>query len=124
MNEDLTIFVLASFGLSNALAFLHIGLPFRILVSGLSDKQFYLRIKYDRLRGVRQTVLGRACRCHACIGFWIGAILSLGWAAQFDYALVGNVSVRIAQLVLGGLVASGSNFIIWVILKRLGAELL
>lgn len=114
------LYLVMGFALTNAAAFLHIGHRFRKAVSGLSDDQFRVLAHNKLLDGFRQEMLGRLVRCHACAGFWIGSLLSLlhgGFIVEYM-----RVNSTVEQVVGDGLLLSGSNFILWVLLRWFKAE--
>ncbi len=117
------LFLSVGFAITNALAFLHVGRGFRRVVSGISDDDFLLRLEYmspGPLMGFRQSFLGKLVRCHACLGFWIGAILSLLlWGVTTEYLEAPSKPVC---AIADGFLLSGFNFVLWVCLKKLGVE--
>jgi len=127
---SLFLFLLIGFSVTNALTFLHVFLWFRTLVSGVSDKKFEHIVSRDnddtvpysvlkRFTLFRYEYLGRLVRCHACMGFWVGVCLSL---------LQGGFITEYMQcaydlfFLWDGFLLSGSNFFIWLIARKLGAE--
>ncbi len=111
-------YLLTTFGLTNALAFLHVGRPFRHAASGLTDAEFRTMADKGYLEGFRQCVIARMVRCHACMGFWMGCLLSPAyWAGPGTSPMV-----IIQHVSHDGLAASAFCFIVWVALWRLGAE--
>lgn len=117
MEFDVIFFCLASFGITNALCFLHIGHWFRWLVCGCWDQDFYWYLEKGVL-DKRQSVLGRLVHCHACMGFWVGFGLSMGGFGPFWDANILEWSVAI----MDGFLVSAFNFILWVVLRKLGAD--
>lgn len=114
------LYLVMGFALTNAFAFLHIGHGFRKAVCGLPDRDFFALAKQGALRGVRRSFFGKLVHCHACLGFWIGCLLSLAHGGFIvEYMKVGST---VEAVVMDGLLLSGFNFILWVILVRLGAE--
>lgn len=118
---EIIFFCLTAFGITNALSFLHVGHWFRRLVCGLWDKGFYHCLRNDHLgdylEGFRQRVLGRLVHCHACLGFWVGFGLSAGGLGPF---WAGDLWWLAA--IMDGFFVSSVNFILWVTLRKLGAD--
>jgi hypothetical protein len=113
-------FLLVGFGITNSIVFLHIGHWLRRLVSGVSDTEFYSSISnrkalldFPTLKRFRIQFFGRMFRCHACMGFWVGSIFALSY---YHSPLI--------ESVLHGFALSAANFILWVILVKLGAKTL
>lgn len=116
---SLLLFLLIGFSITNALVFLHAFHWLRIFISGMTDWVFSLAIKKRMLHGFRNAYLGRFVRCHACMGFWVGVSLSL-LAGGFINKYMG---LSFIEVVIGdGFLLSGSNFFIWLVLRKLGAE--
>ena len=116
-------FLLVGFSITNSIVFLHVFSWFRKLVSGLDDKQFHLAVERkrgQRLEGFRETYLGRMVRCHSCMGFWVGLVLSItykGFICRYvDFLFLYDTVIADAFLL------SGFNFCAWVILQKLGTE--
>jgi len=115
----LLLFVLIGFSITNAVVFLHVFAWLRSVISGLSDNEFEFASHKGTLEGFRQKVLGRLFRCHACTGFWVGGFLS----ASLGGFISEYVELSFTFDVVGsGLLLSCTNFIIWVVLRKLGAE--
>jgi len=116
----LFLFLSIGFSITNAVVFLHVFHWLRRAVSGLSDHDFYEMVQKKRGRsvGFRTSYLGRLVRCHACVGFWIGVFLSLISGSFINEYM--SLSFPI-DVVADGLLMSGFNFVVWVILKRHGA---
>lgn len=115
------------FGVVNALVFLHVGAPFRRLLSGTEDMFWKINIKsYNDNVATRASYvdkpwerfqllcLGRFAHCHACMGFWIGSLQAF-WMEGFNPEVV-------HQCVAFGFLSSAFCFVLWVVLKRLGAD--
>lgn len=115
----LTLLLAIGFSVTNTLAYLHVFHWLRSLVSGLTDREFNARVLRRGLQGFRQEYLGRLVRCHACLGFWVGVSLSLiGLGSISEY-----VDLSFPLDVVGdGFLVSGTNFFVWLVLRRLGAE--
>jgi hypothetical protein len=111
------IFLLVSFGITNALAFLKIGHPWRRLWSGMDDNTWKQRTRLGKLRGFRQNTLGNAVRCHACCSFWIGGGLSLVWWPGPILAWS-----RAFNAFSAGMAASAFCFVLWMFCRKMGAE--
>lgn len=109
--------ILATFGLSISITFLHVGYPLRLLVSGMADKDFRRAVKSSSFSGFRQRVLARWIRCPACVGYWVGMGLSMWWWPEQLLVWRG-----LADAACAGLVTCAANFIIWVVMLRLGAD--
>jgi len=115
----LALFLLVGFSVTHTLVFLHVFHGFRSLVSGLTDREFDNRAIRRGLMGFRQEYLGRLVRCHACMGFWIGVSLSAGYGGFIS----GYMDLPfLHDVVWDGFLLSLSNFILWLVLRRLGAE--
>jgi len=113
------LYLVTGFAITNAVSFLHIGHGLRKAVCGLPDDDFFALAKQGALRGVRRSFFGRLVHCHACTGFWVGCLLSL----EHGGFIVKYMNVSIAEQTVGdGLLLSGFNFILWVVLVRLGAQ--
>lgn len=113
-------FIFIGFSITNAVAFLHVFSIFRRIISGLSDAGFRLMIREGVKLSFRERFFGKLVRCHACMGFWVGAFLSwYGGGCISRY--VDNLS-QIDTIVADGFMLSGANFIIWLVLRKLGAE--
>jgi hypothetical protein len=116
---SLFIFLIVGFSITNALVFLHVFHWFRTLVSGVTDKRFERAVSNEKLKGFRNGFLGRLIRCHACMGFWVGVSLSLGYGGFISKYM--DLS-SLTDVIGDGLLLSGSNFVAWVVLRKLGAE--
>ncbi len=119
----LLLFLFIGFAITNAVVFLHIGHGVRRLVSGLTDEEFLLRLDYSSpapLTGFRQIYLGRLIRCHACMGFWVGLLLSLGLGGIFQRYV--DVFPLLSAFFADGFLLSAFNFVLWVVLSRWGAK--
>jgi len=112
-------FILIGFAITNAFVFLHVFHWFRELISGLSDFDFYHLAQKEELVGFRHAYLGRLVRCHACFGFWVGAFLSF-----FSNGVINKyIDIPLCLSVIGdGLILSACCFVLWLMLKNLGAE--
>jgi hypothetical protein len=114
------IFILfIGFSVTHAVAYLHVFHWLRKLISGVSDKEFYMVITSGEVN-FRASFFGRLLRCHACLGFWVGVFL---------YSFNGNPIVEemvvhgpIVEAVCSGFLQLGFNSFAWLILMRLGAE--
>jgi len=107
------------FSISHSIAYLHIFHWFRKFISGVDDKTFYRIIICKEVK-FRVGFFGRLVRCHACLGFWVGVFL---------YCFNGNPIVKemitfgqIAETVGFAFLQLGFNSLVWLILRRLGAE--
>ncbi len=114
----LFLFLAIGFSITNAISFLHVSSLFRKAVSGLTDLQFFTKAKNCTLVGFRQSVCGRLVRCHTCTGFWVGVFLSISYRGFISKYM--EVSL-LECIVLDGLLLSGFSFVLWVVLRRLGA---
>jgi hypothetical protein len=114
----LLLFLAIGFSITNAMSFLHVSSWLRKAVSGLTDLQFSIKAEQNELSGLRQAWLGRLVRCHACLGFWVGGFLSVlfqGFISEYmEVSFAGSV-------ILDGFLLSGFNFVLWVVLRKLGA---
>ena len=116
---EMLIFLSCGFAITNAVVFLHAFHWWRKLSSGLADSEFEFLAAQGHLRGWRAQYIGRLVRCHACTGFWVGAFLSLICGGFIiDYVDIPDISGVIGD----GLVLSGFNFVLWVVLRKLGVE--
>ena len=120
----LYLFLTIGFGITNAIVFLHIFGWLRKVLSGVDDGTFQRLAACKRLPHWRARFLGRLVRCHACMGFWIGMFLYV-----FLYLATGDHMIEIVltrlcivNAVLCGFIQSAANFILWVFLRRFGAE--
>lgn len=115
-------FLLVGFAITNMLVFLHVGHWFRKLVSGLTDTEFFTMMcnPTPRLTTFRHVWLGRLVRCHACMGFWVGLGMSLVCGPNAYFCV--DCGLYYADAVGDGLLVSGSNFIVWLVCRKLGAE--
>lgn len=114
----LAMFFCVGFSATNILVFLHVCHWLRELVSGLSDEGFRLKCKVGGL-SVREAYLGRLMRCHACMGFWVGVSLSALYGGFITEYMVLSFP---ADVIGDGLLLSFFNFLLWVVLRKLGAE--
>jgi len=89
-------FLVVGFAITNAVTFLHIGLPLRNLIN--------------------DNIFGRLIRCHACFGFWVGFGMSFLYPLGFVFD---NIYLN---AISDGLFLSGFNFMIWALLCFLGAN--
>lgn len=97
----LTVFVLAVWGLANAVTVLDAGKPIRRF-----------------LRDV--PVLGKMFQCPACLGFWIGMAASWSvFSPSLSCVSKEFPDPRVAAMVADGLVCSGVNWILHVLCERL-----
>lgn len=115
------LFLLAEMGLSWSITVLAIGAPIRQLfdtlfgrppklIKGKGGKKKYVEAELTKLQIL--------VRCPACIGFWIALAISKGiYSPCLDSGLTG---VIILASVLDGLVAVGVNWVMHVVLTRLG----
>ncbi len=103
------IYFLSVFGLTNAIVFLHVGKPIRELITGIVDEEFHLRLKTAKMNW-RERWLGRLIHCHACSGFYCGLII---------YPVIFDLNLNIITYSLS---ASAINFILWVILMKIGVD--
>jgi hypothetical protein len=115
----LALFLAVGFSITNTLVFLHVFHWLRVLISGLTDREFQNRTMRRGLQGFRQEYLGRLVRCHACAGFWVGVSLSLIGAGSISEYM--DLSFPL-DVVGDGFLLSVSNFGFWLVLRRLGAE--
>ncbi len=113
-------FLAVGFSITNAVVFLHVFSWLRKLVCGLSDKEFHKLAHGGMLSGFRGGFLGRLFHCHACMGFWIGVLLSL----RLGGIIVEHVSAisQLEGIVADGFLLSGFNFCLWVVFRKLGVE--
>lgn len=109
-------FVLASYGLANAIAVLKLGQPLRSLARKIPPS--YVRIKKakdgtqeEEPRSLWLDLVG----CPPCIGFWIG--LALSWYA-FSPASV-FVHRHLLASVVDGLVASAACYLLHGLAERI-----
>jgi len=117
----LVIFFLAiGFSITNSIVFLHVFSWLRKLVCGLSDAKFFSLAKERKLGGFRNAFLGRMFHCHACMGFWVGVLLSY----RCDGFIVRHVESfgRFDSMIMDGFLLSGFNFVLWLVLIKLGAK--
>ena len=116
------LFVLVGFSITNAIVFLHMFEWLRQLACGLDDFGFRKAIFRNRVKpcGFRVTFIGRLFHCHACMGFWVGVLLSVAYGG-FILDHIDSISLY-ESVALDGFLLSGTNFIAWVILRKLGAE--
>lgn len=123
LNMHLFLFLAVGFGVSNAIAYLRAFEWLRKVVSGLSDVQFEYSLKDEGETETRISVIrdffGHGIRCHACIGFWIGMILSM---LAGSVSLGGLTDCRAIAVVADGLLLSASNFVLWTVLSGIGAK--
>lgn len=112
------LFFLVCFGIANAICFLHIFHWLRAAVSGMTDREFINLAKMRRLVGFRQRLIGRGVRCHACVGFWVGATLSLIRDSGTTIGM-GKLALDVFQHAFA---SSAVCFVTWVVLRKLGAE--
>ena len=96
--ERLIIFVLLVWGVTNIISGSMIMKPFRDLLYNLSP------------------TLGKLISCYMCTGFWVGISISF-WCVGTIYP-----NSIIAGPVLDGFIGSGTTWIIFVILEKLGAR--
>jgi len=115
-------FVLVGFSITNAIVFLHVFEWLRELACGVDDFNFRKAMIRRQMIpcGFRVAFVGRLFHCHACMGFWVGVLLSFAHGS-FILDHVGSISFY-ESVVLDGFLLSGTNFIAWVILRKLGAE--
>ena len=114
----LFVFVMVGFAITNSLVFLHIFEWFRRVVSGMSDAGFNTLVHHKAVSGFRLGFLGRLVRCHACMGFWVGFCLSL----YFGGFIPRYMEIAYPYDVLAdSFFLSGTNFVLWIILRKLGA---
>lgn len=95
----LVVFILAVYGAAAAITVLRAGAPLRWLVKSSQELSHFLH-------------------CPACVGFWIGCA-----ASAFVYAgpaLASSTSFNWLLVLVDGLVACGSCWIIHVVLCKLG----
>lgn len=111
---------LAVFGATNALVFLHVGAPFRRLLTGYEDKTWKGLVMDNELipdnplSRFRVLFLGRLAHCHACCGFWVGFIYHLAFN-RFEITMI-------LDSFQFGLASSTFCFATWVVMHRLGAN--
>ena len=120
---NLFLFLFVGFSITNSLVYLHIFHWLRHLISGMSDVVFYRSVEGKqgrKLETFRQRYLGRLVRCHACMGFWVGASLSLVYGSPI--MMIDGQLGKWEGVVGDGLLLSGFNFILWVILSKMGAK--
>lgn len=72
------------------------------------------------LRGFRLEALGRLLHCHACMGAWVGAFLSIVHGGFINEYML--FSVPWVVHIFDGFFLSGASFFAWVVLRKLGAE--
>jgi hypothetical protein len=90
----------------------------RLLVSGMSDKEFFDKAHSGTLCGFCEVYLGRLIRCHACTGFWVGIFLSL----LHEGFIHNRIANHWTGILFDGFLLSAFNFVFWIALRRLGAE--
>jgi len=118
-------FIFVGFGITNAIVYLSVSEWLRKIISGISDEEFksmllLQRFKRDNTYSFRRRWFGKIVRCHACCGFWVGIFLSyLGYRDIFE-SVPRWVEIEID--ICGGFLLSCSNFLIWLIARKLGAE--
>ena len=120
---DVLFFLLVGFSITNAVVFLHVFHWLRHLASGMTDREFHIAVELkrgQRLEGFRNAYLGRMVRCHACMGFWVGLLLSIlysGFVCRYlDFLSLYD------SVIADGFLLSGFNFCVWVMLRKFGAE--
>lgn len=109
----LLLFLLAVYGLANAVAILKVGKPLRLIASRIGP--FYLHQTSPNLAEARRSIWQDLVECPACLSFWIGIAASL-------YAFSPASSVvhdRAVAATFDGLAASGSSWIIHVVLEKI-----
>ncbi len=114
--KELIIVTALGFSITNAIVFLHSFSWLRKIMSGIDDREFHRRANLNEL-SIRASILGRLFHCHACMGFWVGL-------ATYMVLPIWNFEGNIVYLspLVNGFWVSGWNFIIWVFLRRHGAE--
>lgn len=111
----LYFFFAIGFSITNSLVYLHVFHWFRKLVSGVTDVQF----ESDKPIGFRQETIGGLVRCHTCMGFWVGILLSWGYGGFINEYMDLMYPVNI---LCDGLLLSSNNFFLWLVARKLGAE--
>lgn len=99
----LLLFILAVYGLANAIAVLKIG---RFFLGTVKDRKFVGRIPY----------LGDLFYCPPCLAFWIGMLFS--WQGLSPTADLVTLGWR--AILVDGLVASAAAYILHLSAERLG----
>jgi hypothetical protein len=118
------LFLSVGFGITNALAHLRSFEWFRRLLSGVTDEKFRRLSSCNRLTGCRSNFIGGLLRSHASLGVIVGSLMYV-----FLY-LISRDSIMYMRIteysaldtILFGFLQSSVNFVVWLILRRLGAE--
>lgn len=101
--ERLIIFILVVWGMTNIISGSYIFQPLR-----------------DWLKDVR--VLGRLLPCYMCTGFWVGLMVSLiDHISRNQFREIGSV-LAVKEIFYDGCIGSGTTWILFVILARLGSR--
>ena len=111
----LLLFLAIGFSITNTVAYLHVFHWLRYAISGVSDVEFEML----KTPGFRKRFIGRLVRCHACLGFWIGILLSFGYGGFINEYMDLTYPVT---MVCDGFLLAGNNFFLWLVARRLGAE--
>jgi len=118
----LIVFLLAAYGLTNAIALLKIGTPIRCLARWLPPRYLWKDESGKEDDEIRSLWLDLV-ECHACCGFWIGAILS--WiliSPAIDWIDAGTwplMEVKMRAAFVDGLISSAGCFIINKLMREL-----
>lgn len=97
------IFVMAVYGLANAIAVLKIG---RYFLGTVSERKFLGKIPY----------LGDLFYCPPCLAFWIGLFVS----SEVFSPASGFAAVKEYSMVVDGLSASATVYLLHMMAERLG----
>jgi hypothetical protein len=118
------LFLSVGFGITNAFAHLRSFEWFRRVLSDITDEKFYRLSSCNRLTGYRSKFLGGLLRSHASLGVIVGALM---YAFLYIISRDSIIYMRITEYsvldtILFGFLQSSVNFVVWLILRRLGAE--
>lgn len=118
------LFLSVGFGITNALAHLRAFEWFRRIVSGITDEKFRRLSSCNRLTGCRSNFLGGLLRSHASLGILVGSLMYVFlYLISRDSIMEMRITeYSVADTVLFGFLQSSVNFVVWLILRRLGAE--
>lgn len=61
--------------------------------------------------------LGELANCYMCTGFWVGCVVSM-----VGFGVAKSIAPGLIGVIADGFIASGSTWIIHVVLERLGAS--
>lgn len=109
------------FSITNIVVYQHVFSWMREFITGISDKRFFeLAVTGDLDRfGFRIRSMGRLVHCHACFGFWCGLSLCLLGGHPIVESMTSCFPVGCFY---AGAIQSGFNLVMWLILRKLGAE--